>query len=54
MWPSTNGHEFEEQWTAVGQGVPKLEKYSVVPGLCLNFFFLFNDAKMGQNLVQAK
>ena len=32
IWPRTNGHEFEAQWAAMGQGLPKLEKYSLVPG----------------------
>ena len=47
MWPRGNGHEFEAQWTAVGQGLPKLEKHSLVHGLSKNFFFEFNDSKMG-------
>ena len=39
---------------AVGQGLLKLEKYYLAPGLSINFFFGFNDSKMGRTLVQAK
>ena len=31
----------------------KMEKYSLVPGLSMNSFFDFNDAKLGGKLVQA-
>ena len=51
--PTATTHEFEAQWAAVGQGLPKLEKYSLVSGLSINFFFGFNDAKMVRNSVQA-
>ena len=49
-------HKLEGQWAALAQGfkLPKLEKYSLVSGLSINFFFGFNNAKKGQNLVQAK
>ena len=47
-------HKLEGQWAALAQGLPKLEKYSLVSGLSINFFFGFNNAKMGQNLVQEK
>ena len=46
IWPHTNGHEFEAQWASIGQGLPKSEKYSLVPGLSMNFFFGFYDAKL--------
>ena len=44
-------HKLEGQWAALAQGfkLPKLEKYSLVSGLSINFFLGFSDAKMGRN-----
>ena len=36
----------------MGQDLSKLEKYSLVSGLSINFFFVFDNAKMERKLVQ--
>ena len=38
IWPNTNSLFFEAQWAAIGQGLSKLEKYSLVPGLHVTSF----------------
>ena len=49
----SNDHEFEAQWTTVDKDLSKMEKYIVIHGLSMNFFFGFNDAQFVRKLVQA-
>ena len=51
--PHSNGHELEEYWTAVDKDLLKLEKYTLIPGFSINFFFGSNDAQLDRKLVQA-
>ena len=37
--PHTNDHEFEAHWTAIDKDLWKLEKYTLIPGLSMNYFF---------------
>ena len=49
----SNGHEFEAHWTTVDKDLSKMEKYTLIHGLSMNFFFGFNDAQFVRKLVQA-
>jgi len=49
----SNGHEFEAHWTTVDKDLLKMEKYTLIHGLSMNFFFGFNDAQFVRKLVQA-
>ena len=51
--PLSNGHEFEAHWTTVDKDLSKMEKYTLIHGLSMNFFFGFNDAQFVRKLVQA-
>ena len=51
--PCSNGHEFEEHWTTVDKDLSKMEKYTLIHGMCMNFFFGFNNAQFVRKLVQA-
>ena len=51
--PRSNGHEFEAHWTTVDKDLSKMEKYTLIHGLSMKFFFGFNDAQFVRKLVQA-
>ena len=40
------GHEFEAHWTTVDKDLSKMEKYALIPGLDMNFFFALNAWSM--------
>ena len=42
---ATSVSNFQAHWTAVDKDLSKLEKYTLIPGLSMNFFFGFNDAE---------
>ena len=40
--PHSNGHEFEAHWTTLDKDLSKMKKYTLIPGLSMNFILGFN------------
>ena len=51
--PHSNGHEFKARWTTFDKDLSKVETYTQILGLSMNFIFGFNDAQLVRKLVQA-
>ena len=51
IWSHSNGSNFEAHWTTINKDLSKLEKFTLVPGLSMNFFLEFNDTKLARKLV---
>ena len=50
---ATSSSNLQARWTTIEKDSSKLEKYTLIPGLSMNFFFGFNDAELVRKISSA-
>ena len=50
---ATSSSNFQARWTTVDKDLSKLEKYTLIPGLSINFFLGLTTPNWSEKLVQA-